>query len=106
MSNLYHGIVKQLMERISSVMVDKEAITHLVDLVHEALEGGAILQELELESTEAGEKGLRLLLVLAYVFPSHFFSQEIIKELITILSIKAGDFVVPLTLSVLSFVGK
>ena len=46
MTNLYYGTVKQLLERISSVMVDYEAISHLIVFVKEALNGEAILEEL------------------------------------------------------------
>ena len=35
MTNLYYGTIKQLLERISSVMIDREAIQHLVGLVKE-----------------------------------------------------------------------
>lgn len=35
MTNLYYGTIKQLLERISSVMIDREALQHLVGLVKE-----------------------------------------------------------------------
>ena len=35
MTNLYYGTIKQLLERISSVMIDREAVQHLVGLVKE-----------------------------------------------------------------------
>ena len=57
MTNLYYGTVKQLLERISSVMVDREAINHLCSYVKEALNGGPILEELELEQTQAADRG-------------------------------------------------
>ena len=57
MTNLYYGTVKQLLERISSVMVDREAINHLCSYVKEALNGGPILEELELEQTQASDRG-------------------------------------------------
>ena len=46
MTNLYYGTVKQLLERISSVMIDREAIQQLVGLVKEALKNGPIISEL------------------------------------------------------------
>lgn len=46
MTNLYYGITKQLLERISSVMVDAEAIAHLVAYVKDAVQGGDIITEL------------------------------------------------------------
>ena len=94
MTNLYYGTVKQLLERISCVMIDREAIQHLVALVKEVwanhenifhihqfhfqtLKNGPILSEMDLDASTAGERGLRLLLVLAFVFPSHFLYQVI-----------------------------
>ena len=67
MTNLYYGTVKQLLERISSVMIDREAIQKLVSLVKEALTGGDLITELDLDASVAGERGLRLLLVLAFI---------------------------------------
>ena len=52
-----------------------------------------------------GDRGLRLLFVLALGFPNHFMSGSIINELIGLLSVK-GDNVVPLTLAILKLVGK
>ena len=105
MTNLYYRTVKQLLERVSCVMIDSEAIEHLVILVKEALEGGSILEELGLNQKQAGERGLKLLLLLAFVFPSHFLHENVIRTMIFYLSIK-GDNVAPLTLSALSFIGK
>ena len=36
MTNLYYGTVKQILERVSSVMIDREAIQCLVGYVMEA----------------------------------------------------------------------
>ena len=38
MTNLYYGTVKQLLERVSSVMIDKAAIRQLVGIVKEVLQ--------------------------------------------------------------------
>ena len=35
MTNLYYNTVKQVLERASSVMIDREAIQHLTSLVKE-----------------------------------------------------------------------
>jgi len=105
MTNLYYGTVKQLLERISSVMIDREAIQHLVANVKEALQHGPILSELGLEPTTAAERGLRLLYVISFVFPSHFQYRDILKELLTFLSIP-GEHIGPLTLTALTFIGR
>ena len=85
MTNLYYGTVKQLLERISSVMVDREAIQLLVKVVKEALYQGEVVEELGLNPDNAGERGLRLLFVLSFVFPSHFLYKDVIKELLSML---------------------
>ena len=64
MTNLYYNTIKQLLERISSVMIDRDAVQALVVIVSEALSGGEVVQELGLDPDVAGEKGLRLLFVL------------------------------------------
>jgi sister-chromatid-cohesion protein PDS5 len=109
MTNLYYGTVKQLLERVASVMVDRESIEHLCQFVKEALEDGPILEELGLQHVgriNPGERGLRLLLVLSFVFPWHFLHADIIRQIISLLSIKREPMVAPLALSVLTFVGK
>ena len=105
MTNLYYGTVKQLLERISSVMVDREAIQLLVKLVKDSLDNGDIVEELNLDVETASERGLRLLFVLSFVFPSHFLYKDIIKELLTMLG-NSADYVAPLVLHILSFIGK
>ena len=75
MTNLYYGTVKQILERVSSVMIDREAIQHLVGYVKEVLKQGDIVTELGIDPLTAGEKGLRLLFVLSFIFPSHFLYQ-------------------------------
>jgi len=105
MTNLYYGTVKSLLERISSVMVDKEAIQRLVKNVREALDKGDIIEELGLNPETAGERGLRLLFVLSFVFPSHFLYKDVIKELLSMLG-HSDNMVAPLVLSILTFIGK
>ena len=135
MTNLYYGTVKQLLERISSVMVDREAVQvviseltanlqlvnnwlfelkyellsirfHyywalifrtcgvnllipcvkvLVKIVNEAVNNGPVVEELGLDPEVAGERGLRLLFVLSFVFPSHFMYKDIIHKLLQML---------------------
>ena len=104
MTNLYYGTVKQLLERVSSVMVDRESIGHLTAYVKESCNNGPILQEIGLERELGAERGLRALLVLAFVFPSHFMDASIIDELISLLHITL-DLVAPLALSIIGFIG-
>ena len=106
MTNLYYGTVKQLLERISSVMVDREAIQFLVKLIRDAVDPKkTVVEEMGLDPETAGERGLRLLFVLSFVFPSHFMYKDIIKELLNMLG-NAANYVAPLVLHILSFIGK
>ena len=105
MTNLYYGTVKQLLERISSVMIDREAIQKLVTLVKEALTGGDLITELDLDASVAGERGLRLLLVLAFVYPSHFLYLDIMKELLVMIK-EDVDNVAAFVLQIFTFIGK
>lgn len=53
-----------------------------------------------------GERGLRLLLVLAFVFPWHFTHADILRQVISLMEIKGDPNIAPLALSILTFVGK
>lgn len=44
MTNLYYGTVKQILERVSSVMIDREAIKDLVKFVMEVILLNALLE--------------------------------------------------------------
>ena len=105
MTNLYYGTIKSLLERISSVMIDREAIQHLVGLVKEAVKNGAILSEMELSAPVAVERGLRLLLVLAFVHPSHFLYTDIMKELLILIK-EDMESVSAFVLQIFTFIGK
>ncbi|XP_034247341.1 sister chromatid cohesion protein PDS5 homolog B [Thrips palmi] len=104
MTNLYYNTVKLLLERISSVMVDQQALKILVGYVEDCLKGGNLIEEVGLHPNTAGERGLKLLVMLSYVFPSHFLHKDILSHLISFLDLE--DEVAPLVLSVLTFVGK
>lgn len=105
MTNLYYNTVKMLLERISSVMVDHLALKVLVSYVEDCLRGGNLIDEIGLHPNTAGEKGLKLLVMLSYVFPCHFLHEDIISHLLTFLHIE-DEIVAPHVLSVLTFLGK
>lgn len=63
MTNLYYNTIKMLLERVSSVMIDEEAIRVLIGYVLDCLKGGNVIEEVGLNPNNAGEKGLRLLVV-------------------------------------------
>lgn len=105
MVNLYYNTVKMLLERISSVMVDHEAIKILIYYVEDCLKGGNTIEEIGLHPATAGDRGLRLLVMLSVVFPSHFHHEDVIKHLMELLKIE-DEFVAPQVFSVFTFLGK
>ncbi|GLV36490.1 precocious dissociation of sisters 5 [Carabus blaptoides fortunei] len=105
MTNLYYNTVKMLLERASSVMIDHEAIRILIRYVEECLEGGNIIEEIGLNPGTAGDRGLKLLVMLSYVFAPHFHHADVISQLMQLLRID-DETVAPLVLSVFTFVGK
>lgn len=105
MTNLYYNTVKMLLERVSSVMVDHLSIKVLVDYVEDCLRGGNTIEEVALNPATAGDRGLKLLVMLSFVFPSHFQHADVISHLIQLLEME-DENVAPLVLSVLTFLGK
>ncbi|XP_059483617.1 sister chromatid cohesion protein PDS5 homolog A-A isoform X4 [Neocloeon triangulifer] len=103
MTNLYYNTVKMLLERTSSVMVDHDAIKVLVGYVEQCIKHENLMEELHLNPQNAGERGLNLLKVLAFVFPSHFLHEDVIAHLISLLDL---DDVAPLVLTILTLIGK
>ena len=92
--------------------------------VKDAPINGPIIDELGLNPENASERGLRLLFVLSFVFPSHFMyrylyystlywaesrrnilCRDVLKELLSMLG-NQEDSVAPLVLSILTFIGK
>ncbi|KAL7294326.1 hypothetical protein TKK_0012336 [Trichogramma kaykai] len=105
MTNLYYNTIKMLLERISSVMIDEEAIRVLIGYVLDCLKGGNVIEEVGLNPNNAGEKGLRLLLMLSFVFAPHFLSDDILLQLKQLLELE-DEMVAPLVLSIFTFLGK
>lgn len=105
MTNLYYNTVKMLLERISSVMVDHDAIRLLVGYVDDCLRGGNTIEEVGLHPATAGDRGLKLLVMLSCVFPSHFHHSDVLTQLLELLNLE-DDNVAPLVLSVFTFLGK
>ncbi|XP_065203683.1 sister chromatid cohesion protein PDS5 homolog B [Planococcus citri] len=105
MTNLYYNTVKMLLERMSSVMIDKNNLKVLITYVEDCIQSGNLIEELSLNPVSAGEKGLKLLVILSYIYPYHFLHQDIISQLINFLNFEE-EYVVPNVLSVLTFLGK
>lgn len=105
MTNLYYNTVKMLLERISSVMIDHEAIKLLIGYIEDCLRGGNTIEECGLHPATAGDRGLRLLVMLSIVFPSHFQHEDVLEQLMGLLKLE-DENVAPLVLSVFTFLGK
>jgi hypothetical protein len=73
--------------------------------VDDCLNHGNLIDELGLHPGTAGERGLKLLVMLSYVYPCHFMQQSSIQALLKMLTIE-DEIVAPLVFSVLSFLGK
>lgn len=70
MTNLYFNTVKILLERISSVLIDRIAIQHLIQYVDECVSGKNTIEEIGLNPSTAGERGVRLLQVIFFLVDS------------------------------------
>lgn len=105
MTNLYYNTVKMLLERIASVMVDKKSIEILVSLIEDCMNGGTVIDEVSLPAESAGERGLKLLSVLAYVFSAHFQHASILRHMIGLLSFEE-EYVAPYVLKALTYLGR
>ncbi|XP_066263104.1 sister chromatid cohesion protein PDS5 homolog B [Euwallacea similis] len=105
MTNLYYNMVKMLLERISSVMIDHEALGILIGYVEDCLRGGNSIEEIGLNPATAGDRGLKLLAMLCVVFPWHFHHSDILEDLLDLLRLDDVN-VAPPVLSVFIFLGK
>lgn len=105
MTNLYYNTVKMLLERIASVMVDKTSIEVLVGLIEDCMNGGSVIDEVGLPPESAGERGLKLLSILAYVFSAHFQHDSILRHMIGLLSFE-DEYVAPYILKALTYLGR
>lgn len=105
MTNLYYNNIKLLLERATSCLIDSQAIPILISYVDDCLNHGNLIDELGLHPGTAGERGLKLLVMLSYVYPCHFMQQTSMQALLKMLHID-DEIVAPLVFSVLSFLGK
>lgn len=105
MTNLYYNTVKMLLERIASVMVDQNSIEILVGLIEDCMNGGTVIDDVSLPPDSAGERGLKLLSILAFVFSAHFQHDSILRHMIGLLSFDE-DFVAPYVLKALTYLGR
>lgn len=69
------------------------------------MQGGTVIEDVGLPSEMAGERGLKMLTVLSYVFSAHFQHDNILRHMIALLSID-GDYVAPYILKAFTYLGR
>lgn len=107
MTNLYYNTVKMLLERVSSVMIDRESLIILVGYVEGTVNGTdqSIAEECGIDMKKAAERGLKLLVMLSFVFPAHFLHEDVLNRLMSLLELD-DENVAPHILAALTFLGK
>jgi sister chromatid cohesion protein PDS5 len=104
MTNIYYNTVKIMLSRIASVMIDKEGIEVLIQLIEGQLNIAAkanedeemekfenlLLDNLKLKPEDTASKGLNLLTVLIYLFPAHFQHDSVLRPMMALLSFELG----------------
>jgi len=106
MTNLYYNTIKILLERTSSLLIDKDALVKLLSILHSVrLDNQDVLNSLGMTKEVALERGLRLVSVLAFVYPSHFSEEQTLTLLIRLLTL-VPDKLQPTILTALTYIGK
>ncbi|GFS33710.1 sister chromatid cohesion protein PDS5 homolog B-B [Nephila pilipes] len=77
-SNQYYMTIKQLLERIVPVLLDREGLKYLVSFIKDSLFG-------DNEAQKSACKGLELILMLSYSFPHYFGDEELFDDIMHIL---------------------
>lgn len=103
MTNVFYMTVKQLLERVAPVLIDRIAVQCLLTYVDEALQRTSDIFE-EVMPLKAPERGLKLLHTLSYVFPASFYYSEIFGKLVEFLKMP-DETAAEITLQILCNVG-
>jgi sister-chromatid-cohesion protein PDS5 len=111
MTNIYYNTIKILLSRIASVMIDRENIEVLIQLIEGQLSlatkaatdnkmdeenddpeeeqskmNNVLLDNLKLLPEDTSAKGLNLLTVLIYLFPAHFLHESVLRSMMGLLN--------------------
>ncbi|KAL9893098.1 sister chromatid cohesion protein PDS5 homolog A-like [Glossina fuscipes fuscipes] len=95
--NLYYQVVKMLLEIVASVMIDKESISALVELIDACMQGGDAAKEMGIPGENAGIRGLKILNFLSFIFPVHFYTDKTLRHMMDLLRYR-HDYIAPLIL--------
>ncbi|KAK2159284.1 hypothetical protein LSH36_155g04017 [Paralvinella palmiformis] len=93
--------VKMLLERVAPVMIDNQAVVSLMKIIDDSICG---LNEIGDDVMNASEKGLKLLLLLARMYPGSCQSEEVYAQLMAFVK-HDDDTVSDLTLQVFVPIG-
>lgn len=77
----------------------------LVGYVEDCLKNGNVIEEIGLHPNTAGEQGLKILVMLAYVYPIFFFCPDTISKVVSFIDME-GETTAPLVMEILTFLGK
>ncbi|GIZ01730.1 sister chromatid cohesion protein PDS5 homolog B [Caerostris extrusa] len=96
-SNQYYMLLKQLLERIVPIMLDKEGLKFLVSFVEDSEFSGTIDAELNIKKST--RKALDLILIMSYAFPQYFCDDYIYSTFLKLLH-SEDDIVAEKTLKI------
>ncbi|GIY28879.1 sister chromatid cohesion protein PDS5 homolog B [Caerostris darwini] len=96
-SNQYYMLLKQLLERIVPIMLDKEGLKFLISFVEDSEFSGTIDAELNIKKST--RKALDLILILSYAFPQYFCDDYIYSTFLKLLH-SEDDIVAEKTLKI------
>lgn len=74
-------------------------------LIGDCMQGGTVIEDVGLPAEMAGQRGLKMLTVLSYVFSAHFQHDSILRQMIALLSFD-GDYVAPYVLKAFTYLGR
>lgn len=98
--NTVYMTIKQLLERVAPVMIDKDGIKHLIYCVKDSvIEAGQIDYQLGISNSSC--RGLQLLHTLSYVFSGAFQDEEALNDLLLILQASDDEQAVDMALQIL-----
>ncbi|KAL7049487.1 hypothetical protein ACKWTF_003718 [Chironomus riparius] len=129
MTNIYYNTVKIMLSRIASVMIDRENIEVLIQLIEGQLHlatklqkidddenedpeidarktSNVLLENLKLRPEDTSAKGLNLLTVLIYLFPAHFLHESVLRSMMSLLGSFELDFVSASVFKALTHLGR
>ncbi|GFR06797.1 sister chromatid cohesion protein PDS5 homolog B-B [Trichonephila clavata] len=88
-TNMHYMVIKQLLEKIVPVWIDKEGVKYVVSLIKDFMSGDAA------KEPKIACRGMELISVLSFAFPNLFTAEELYKDMLCILNENNSDDIVP-----------